>query len=448
MAGIALGSQNMQAAALRRGVELRNHSLIDTDDSKDAEAALPMTERTSPLSVSAHVMQIAAMVSGRVPSGGAMASEPQSASEKGVANQRIVVSIVLCWYLVSFLGIVLNKHMLSSESPVDPRHLALVQTITTVLMGGIMQARHRRDPAETATGGDKMLCGRSWRKVAAIGLLGLLRFLTIVFGLISLKHVAASFTETVKASGPFFTVVAAYLLLGERTSFLRLASLVPVVGGLMLASATELSFTTTGFVAALLTNTTECIQNVFCKQLLSPTASSSEAPYTAQQLQYYSAIAALMVQIPVLLLHSWDTPAKLDMDQTIQLVVRDDNYYNHTMMLLLWNGMLYYAQSALAYMVMSYYSPVTVAVLNTAKRAMIICGTAIVFRNQLRVATQAGTIVCISGAYLYNHFGGPIASQTSRASSKPTLCNTPSSPKELHHLRVESQSDDEIAGGK
>mmetsp|Transcript_48531 Transcript_48531/g.113625 ORF Transcript_48531/g.113625 Transcript_48531/m.113625 type:complete len:471 (+) Transcript_48531:85-1497(+) len=441
---MGMSSQSMPAAALRRGVDFRSHSISDmSPDAKDMEAGQLLPDRPTQLTVSEHVMQIAAMVTGRPSAGGPSTSMPESASQKGVANQRVVVTIVLCWYLVSFLGIVLNKHMLSDESPVDPRHLALVQTMTTVLLGGMLQARSTG--AEMLTGGDKDLClSRSWKKVGAIGCLGLLRFLTIVFGLISLKHVAASFTETVKASGPFFTVVAAYLFLGEKTSALRMVSLLPVVGGLMLASATELSFTTTGFVAALLTNTTECIQNVFCKQLLSPAASSSEAPYTAQQLQYYSAVAALMVQIPVFMMPSMAasaSSASTTLDQTIDMAVHEnDSFYNHTMMLLLWNGMLYYAQSALAYMVMSYYSPVTVAVLNTAKRAMIICGTAVVFRNQLGVATQAGTIVCISGAYLYNHFGSQGASQRS---SNRSPSPRPSSPKELQHLCVESQSDDE-----
>merc|ERR1712023_187807 len=49
-----------------------------------------------------------------------------------------------------------------------------------------------------------------------IGLVGAMRFATVVLGLVSLKHIAASFTETIKASAPFFTVIIAYLMLGER----------------------------------------------------------------------------------------------------------------------------------------------------------------------------------------------------------------------------------------
>jgi len=359
------------------------------------------------------------------------------------------------WYLISFLGIVLNKRLLSDGHTVEPRQLALVQTFTTVLIGGVCEARSRRREVYTIDIDNEeedsvKKSGTSFmQKLGALALLGLLRFLVIVFGLISLKHVAASFTETVKASGPFFTVLSAYFLLGEKTSCSRMGSLIPVVGGLMLASATELSFTVIGFVAALLTNTVECIQNVFCKQLMTPSPGSTEAPYTAQQLQYYSSVAALLVQIPVFAFQSWlenkpaspeTTPGDFDLLDSVSadMDAGFEGVFDHTTVLLLWNGLLYYLQSALAYTVMSYYSPVTVAVLNTAKRAMIICGTAVVFGNHLMPMTQAGTFVCLMGAYLYNYLG----SQSGEA-SRPSGMALPS-PKVKVQEELEELLDGEM----
>ena len=45
-----------------------------------------------------------------------------------------------------------------------------------------------------------------------------MRVVTVVLGLVSLKYVAVSFTETVKSSAPFFTVIFARIMLNERTS--------------------------------------------------------------------------------------------------------------------------------------------------------------------------------------------------------------------------------------
>ena len=44
------------------------------------------------------------------------------------------------------------------------------------------------------------------------------RFGTVVCSLISLKHVAVSFTETVKASAPLFTVILSFIILSKSFS--------------------------------------------------------------------------------------------------------------------------------------------------------------------------------------------------------------------------------------
>jgi uncharacterized membrane protein len=61
-----------------------------------------------------------------------------------------------------------------------------------------------------------------------MALVGFMRFVTVILGLISLKHGAVSFTETIKSSAPFFTVLFASLLLKEYTSLLVKLSLIPV----------------------------------------------------------------------------------------------------------------------------------------------------------------------------------------------------------------------------
>ena len=83
------------------------------------------------------------------------------------------------------------------------------------------------------------------------------RFTTVVLGLVALKFVAVSFTETVKSSAPIFTVLIARLMLGERTGLYVMLSLFPIMSGLALCSAYELSFNLQGFIAALATNLTE-----------------------------------------------------------------------------------------------------------------------------------------------------------------------------------------------
>ena len=76
-------------------------------------------------------------------------------------------------------------------------------------------------------------------------------------GLISLEYVSVSFTETVKSSGPLFTVLISFIVLRERNGLYVQLSLIPIMVGLGLCSAYELSFTLAGFLAAIGTNIAE-----------------------------------------------------------------------------------------------------------------------------------------------------------------------------------------------
>ena len=71
---------------------------------------------------------------------------------------------------------------------------------------------------------------------------------------VSLGLMAVSFTHTVKAMEPFFSVTLSMLFLGERPHPLVLLCLIPIVGGVIGASLTEISFTPLGFAAAMGSN--------------------------------------------------------------------------------------------------------------------------------------------------------------------------------------------------
>lgn len=57
--------------------------------------------------------------------------------------------------------------------------------------------------------------------------------------------------------------------LGEQTGLYVNLSLLPVMSGLALCSINEVSFELIGFLAAMATNVTECVQNVYSKMLIS-----------------------------------------------------------------------------------------------------------------------------------------------------------------------------------
>ncbi|VAH02966.1 unnamed protein product [Triticum turgidum subsp. durum] len=82
----------------------------------------------------------------------------------------------------------------------------------------------------------------SLQQYAKILPLALIHMMGNVFTNMSLGKVAVSFTHTIKAMEPFFSVLFSVLLLGQTPSLLVVGSLVPLVGGVVLASMTEVSF--------------------------------------------------------------------------------------------------------------------------------------------------------------------------------------------------------------
>ncbi|XP_064326539.1 solute carrier family 35 member E2B isoform X3 [Phalacrocorax carbo] len=176
---------------------------------------------------------------------------------------------------------------------------------------------------------------------------GLMRFATVVLGLVSLKNVAVSFAETVKSSAPIFTVIMSRMILGEYTGLLVNLSLIPVMGGLALCTATEISFNILGFSAALSTNIMDCLQNVFSKKLLS----GDKYRFSAPELQFYTSAAAVVMLIPAWIFFM-DVPV-------IGKSGRSFSYNQDVVVLLLIDGVLFHLQSVTAYALMGKISPVT-----------------------------------------------------------------------------------------
>ena len=84
---------------------------------------------------------------------------------------------------------------------------------------------------------------------------------------VSLGKVAVSFTHTIKALEPFFSVALSSIFLGAPVTLPVVLSLTPIVAGVALASATEASFNWAGFGAAMGSNLTFQSRNVLSKKV-------------------------------------------------------------------------------------------------------------------------------------------------------------------------------------
>ncbi|XP_010873686.2 solute carrier family 35 member E2A isoform X1 [Esox lucius] len=303
-------------------------------------------------------------------------------ADSGVWNSKSLVYLVL-WYFFSFCTLFLNKYILSLLEG-EPSMLGAVQIVSTTIIGFLKMYvpcylyQHKSRTEYPPNFFMIML------------FVGLMRFTSVVLGLVSLKNVAVSFAETVKSSAPIFTVIMSRLILGEYTGLWVNLSLFPVMAGLALCTATEISFNTLGFSAALSTNIMDCLQNVFSKKLLS----GDTYKFSPPELQFYTSAAAVIMLVP-----AWvflmDIPV-------IGKSGRAFNWSQDIVLLLLFDGVLFHLQSVTAYALMGRISPVTFSVASTVKHALSIWLSIIVFSNHITVLSAAGTALVFLGVLLYN----------------------------------------------
>lgn len=228
-------------------------------------------------------------------------------------------------------------------------------------------------------------------------IVGSLRYTTVLLGMFALDYLEISFTETVKSTAPAFTVIISKVLLGEVTGKYVKLSLLPVMGGLALCSANELSFHLIGFFAALGTNISECLQNVYSKMLIS----GQSHQYSPAELQYHTSLYSFVVQIPCLyFLIDWKSLYSILASNNLGTV--DPGYIIHMGMLYLFNGIFFHFQTITAYGLMDFISPVTHSVANTGKRALLIWLSVLLFGNPVTFLSGLGTLIVIFGVLLYN----------------------------------------------
>ncbi|XP_034290740.1 solute carrier family 35 member E2B [Pantherophis guttatus] len=303
-------------------------------------------------------------------------------SDLGIWSSYALTYLTL-WFFFSFCTLFLNKYILSLLEG-EPSMLGAVQMLSTTFIGCIKMF------VPCCLYQHKTRLSYPPNFIMIMLFVGLMRFATVVLGLVSLKNVAVSFAETVKSSAPIFTVIMSRMILGEYTGLFVNLSLVPVMGGLALCTATELSFNILGFSAALSTNIMDCLQNVFSKKLLS----GDKYRFSAPELQFYTSAAAVIMLIPAWVFFM-DMPV-------IGKSGRSFQYNQDIVVLLLMDGVLFHLQSVTAYALMGKISPVTFSVASTVKHALSIWLSIIVFGNKITSLSAIGTVLVIIGVMLYN----------------------------------------------
>lgn len=215
----------------------------------------------------------------------------------------------------------------------------------------------------------------------------------------SLGAVAVSFTHTIKAMEPFFSVVLSAMFLGDKPSLPVVLTLLPIVGGVAMASASEATFNWAGFGAAMGSNATFQSRNVLSKKFMA--ASGSAKPGGGlDNINLFSIITILsfLILTPVTLAIEGArmTPAALAASgitgAAATLLVQRAAAA----------AVCFHAYQQVSYMILQRVSPVTHSIGNCVKRVVVIAASVVFFKNPVTPASLAGTAVALGGVFAYS----------------------------------------------
>ncbi|KAL1526800.1 hypothetical protein AB1Y20_015494 [Prymnesium parvum] len=218
---------------------------------------------------------------------------------------------------------------------------------------------------------------------------------THIGAVISLGAGAVSFTHIVKASEPVVSAALSAVMLGAIYSPITYLTLLPIVGGVALASLKELSFTWLGFGAAMLSNLSSALRGILAKTTMGGGVGEN---MSEANLYGVLTIMAFVFLIPISL--AIEPPAAVMASIAAAKSAGLTSGYLWTQSIMA--GAFYYLYNEVAFLALGRVNPVTHAVGNTIKRVVIIIASVIAFKTPISTLGVVGSSIAITGTLLYS----------------------------------------------
>merc|ERR1719331_1959987 len=307
--------------------------------------------------------------------------EPE-AKQDGIMETITTGSFFALWYLFNIGYNIYNKKALNAL-PI-PYSMATLQLFVGIPYCFFLWATGLRKAPKLSTENVKTLIPIS------LGHLG-----THLGAVVSLGAGAVSFTHIIKASEPVVSAVLSFALLGAVSSWQTYLTLLPIVGGVALASLKELSFTWVGFIAAMGSNLSSALRGILAKKTMGGGVGEN---MTEANLYAVLTILAFIAIVPISL--AIESPALIGATISKALAAGFTPGYLWTQSLLA--GAFYYLYNEVAFLALGRVNPVTHAVGNTIKRVVIIIASVIAFKTPISGLGIIGSSIAIMGTLLYS----------------------------------------------
>ena len=301
-----------------------------------------------------------------------------------LAQMRLqLAATVLAYYASSVLTSCLTKELLTLLP--RPLTIALLQQVVAAAVGAWDHRRRSGEPV--------LAYERHWH--AALPASSALVVAMLAYR-VSLLYNAVSFSQAVKTLQLLFSAVLARALLREALPPLRLLSLVLCLCGVGATSATEANFTPVGFALAVLSSAAQALQAVKSKQVLVRGDVGRTALFAICAFQAMLLLLPcwLVVDVAPLLFGGGGAGAAAS--------AAANAAPGRLALLLAANALANGAAQRLSFAVLcAVSSPVSAAVINHAKRLVVIAGAVAWFGTPVSVVHGGGIATACGAMVLY-----------------------------------------------
>ena len=210
---------------------------------------------------------------------------------------------------------------------------------------------------------------------------------------VSLSAGAVSFTHIVKAAEPAVSAALSAVVLKSFLPIPVYLSLLPVMGGVAIASLTELSFTWLAFLSAMVSNVSSAARGIVGKlQMGKSIGKNMDAVNLYAVMTILSAIMCLPVSLAMEGSKIVPTLKALSAAGTLNTFIIQSFL----------TALLYYSYNEVAFLTLDNVAPVTHALGNTIKRVVIIITSVLVFGTKMTSQGVLGSSIAIGGVLLYS----------------------------------------------
>ncbi|KAL0326180.1 UNVERIFIED_CONTAM: GDP-mannose transporter GONST5 [Sesamum radiatum] len=338
--------------------------------------------------------------------------------ESKLCQWNVIRSVlaILQWWGFNVTVIIMNKWIFQKLDFKYPLSVSCVHFISSSIGAYVVIKVLKLKPLIQVDPEDR------WRRIFPMSFIFCIN---IVLGNVSLRYIPVSFMQTIKSFTPATTVILQWLIWKKYFDLRIWASLIPIVGGILLTSVTELSFNMLGFCAALFGCIATSTKTILAESLLHGYKFDS-----INTVYYMAPFATMILAVPAALLEG---PGVVEWIYTCPSLFP-------SLVIIFGSGVLAFCLNFSIFYVIHSTTAVTFNVAGNLKVAVAVTCSWLIFRNPISMMNAVGCSITLLGCTFYGYVRHMLSNQ---APGTPRTPRTPRGKSELIPL-VNEKLDDKI----